>query len=761
MILAIYRPPSYKINEFLHFLDEKMNSLNNRRCLIIGDINIDLLNKDIACERLKDIFISNDFYLCNLTYSTRYAKNSQSLLDHIALNSEYNDINLDIIENSLSDHAIQILNLTNNKIQNIGKVLAQHKIINRINYNLLINQLNMLINRNNDSFTASELYDSILDAYESSIYCKKIKLNTNSKPWFNNKIYNLIKQRDFYFHRKKKFPNNNYIVNAYNHYNNLTKKSIKEAKKRYFNEKLTNVNNKNIWKTLKLILYNREENVKPTINKIKNNNNEIISKDSDICEYANNYFINIGSKLASKIPTSDNIYHNKLQQTSMIRFPTNELEVKNIIKDLNNNKASGLDNISVKMIKVPINEISALMTMLINKSFETGLVPDRIKIAKVTPVFKNGDKENISNYRPISVLPVLSKIIEKIMNIRLQNFFNDNSLLCSNQYGFRKNSDTETAVLDIISGIQIKLYKNYKCGIISLDLCKAFDTVNHKILLDKLHDLGIRGVTHKWLKNYLSNRFQFVHLNSSKSSLKNINCGVPQGSVLAPTLFLVYINSISDLDLRGSIKLFADDTTIFYSGRDLEIIRQNMTHDLYIIADWLKYNKLSLNFSKSKFMYICKESIQPQPSISLFNSQINYSKCIKFLGLYIDEHLTWNMHITNVKHKISPVVGILCKLKHYVSIKYLKLIYFSFIYSHLQYLTSIWSTACNKELSPLKVLQNKSIKNIYNLPYLEPTINLYKPKQLLDIECIYKFKICCYIFSVINKKKTLEYKFYS
>ena len=224
-----------------------------------------------------------------------------------------------------------------------------------------------------------------------------------------------------------------------------------------------------------------------------------------ICQY----FINVGAELASNIPISNNIYPNRLQQNSVILSPTDEVEIKNIIGNLNKSKASGYDNITVNMVKLSKNEISVLLTILINKSFESGIVPSQSKIAKVTPIFKNGDKEIISNYRPISVLPILSKIIEKVVNLRIQNFLINHHLLYANQYGFRKASDTETAVLDTISEIKMQIDKNYKCGIISLNLCKAFDTVNHKILLGKIHDLGVRGIVHTWFANYLSNKFQY------------------------------------------------------------------------------------------------------------------------------------------------------------------------------------------------------------------------------------------------------------
>ena len=350
--------------------------------------------------------------------------------------------------------------------------------------------------------------------------------------------------------------------------------------------------------------------------------------------------------------------------------------------------------------------------------------------------------------------------MEKIMNHRLLNFLSKSRFFYPNQYGFRKNSNTETAVLDIISDIQIELDKNNICGIISLDLCKAFDTVNHRLLLNKMHDIGIRGNAYNWFKDYLTNRYQFVHTNNQQSSYKKNICGVPQGSVLAPSLFLIYINSICSLKLKGILRLFADDTTLFFYGKDPSEIRKNMLHDLKIIYDWLKFNKLSLNISKSSFMYISKQTIKNKKDpIILDGKEIKYNNCIKFLGIHIDENLSWNLHITKIKEKIISYIGIISKLRHYLPLKYLKSIYFSFIYSHLQYLASVWATACDSHLNQLKVLQNKAIKFMFKLPYLEPTINLYTPRNLLDIANLYKYKICCYIFCVIHKTRHSNIKF--
>lgn len=345
----------------------------------------------------------------------------------------------------------------------------------------------------------------------------------------------MINRRDYYFQRKKQYPNNEYVKNIYDKCNKLVKQNIKKFKKKYFENSFAD--RRNIWRTINFALYNKYDN-KKIENKSIIINNSKITNTTEICEHFNSFFVSIGQELANKIPQSQNKYYEKLNINSMILYPTNELEIRSIISKLNTKKSSGYDNISVNMIQKSAYKLSTILKVLINKSFVTGQVPNNSKIAKIIPIFKNGNKELVNNYRPISILPVLSKVIEKVMNQRLTNFLEQSDFFYPNQYGFRKNSNCETAVLDIVSDIQINLDKQNVCGIISLDLCKAFDTVDHKILLNKMYDIGIRGNAYHWFENYLSNRYQFVYSNNYQSSYKKIICGVPQGSVLAPNSIL-------------------------------------------------------------------------------------------------------------------------------------------------------------------------------------------------------------------------------
>lgn len=752
IIIAIYRPPSLNANEFLDFLDEKINSVIgfNYKCILIGDMNIDLLNNNLNCDRIKDLYNSNNFKLCNLQYPTRHSNNNNSLLDHIAINFD-NKINLYVISNYLSDHDIQLVDIDMKK-NRIPNKKAANKFIQKINYELLQVNLNNLEEDINDNSNANDIYNSIINSYANCTYKKKIKIK-NDKPWFNENLYHLIKQRDYYFQRKKIHPNNKYIKKIYDDYSKLVKQNVRRAKINYFRNTFDNLNHRNIWRSINFAISNRHEEKSNEV-KTLNINNKTISDSKEICEHFNNFFVNIGKDLASKIPISNKNYTEKMYKDSMTLIPTDKYEIMNVIDNLNTKKSCGFDNISINMIKKSKRNICNILELLINNSFQTGIIPDKTKIAKITPIFKNGNKEHVTNYRPISVLPIISKIMEKIMNKRLLNFLQKSKFFYPNQYGFRKNSNSETAVVDITSDIQLQLDKKQNCGIISLDLCKAFDTVNHEILLKKMYDIGIRGNSYNWFKNYLTNRYQFVSINNHSSSYKKIICGVPQGSVLAPSLFLIYINSICSLRLKGTIKLFADDTTIFYYGKNFDDIRNNMVNDLEIIWDWLKFNKLSINISKSSFMFISKQNIKlNKDPIMLDGQKIIYCNYIKFLGLYIDENLTWKIHINKVKEKIVPYVGIISKIRHYLPLKQLKLVYFSFIYSHLQYLVSVWGTAPNTHLNQLRTLQNKAIKFMYKLSYLEPTINLYVPNNLLDINNLYKYRICIYIFSIIHKEK--------
>src|ERR1700733_1416209 len=359
----------------------------------------------------------------------------------------------------------------------------------------------------------------------------------------------------------------------------------------------------------------------------------------------NEYFIEIGSKLAANISPTGTSFMDYLKNPMQFSIgieltsPDELLSIANNLKLTNN---EGVDKINPKIAGCSIEPILAPLPALINCSLCTGVVPDCLKLAKVIPVFKTGDKKQIGNYRPISVLPYFSKCFEKVMYTRLMSFITAKHILFDGQFGFRKGFSTYMAVLEMCDKISEARDNNMFSIGVFFDLSKAFDTVNHEILLKKLEYYGIRGMGLIWLENYLKNRSQYVLYNGSSSHILAINCGVPQGSILGPLLFLLYIN---DIHLTSSILqfiMFADDTNVFMSDNLLPTLIRNMNEELAKVEIWFKANKLSLNLNKTNYiLFTSKKKMsfvhEHEFSISIDNQCINRVTSAKFLGVYIRE----------------------------------------------------------------------------------------------------------------------------
>ena len=265
--------------------------------------------------------------------------------------------------------------------------------------------------------------------------------------------------------------------------------------------------------------------------------------------------------------------------------------------------SQGFDNISTKLLKSTIDEILIPLTHIINLSMQNGTVPEKMKIAKIIPIYKSGEKDLFNNYRPISLLPALSKIMEKIVANRLVNYFNRYDLFYKHQYGFRKKHSTIHPIIHFLNHIanQKDISSKNITAAIFLDLSKAFDTISHKILLEKLEYYGIRGNANNWFRSYLQNRKQFLEIYDIKSEYADITCGVPQGSILGPILFLIYINDIGNSS-KLNLLSFADDTTLYQSGDNYLTLMQNLNSEINSTFKWLCANRLSLNIKKTKYM---------------------------------------------------------------------------------------------------------------------------------------------------------------
>ena len=517
---------------------------------------------------------------------------------------------------------------------------------------------------------------------------------------------------------------------------------------------MKNVNDSTrVWSGIKQIIHFKPPISQRTV-KITANNG-VMTDPHMIANAFNNYFANIGKELASSIPL---VYKSPIEYlkdslcNSFYIFPTTADEIEVEISKLKSSKSTGPFSIPVTILKLLKNVISRPLETLFNASFLTGVVPDKFKLANVIPVYKKGSQTSLSNYRPISLLSVFNKLLEKLMCSRLLKFLEKNNIFFDNQFGFRRGHSTEHAILSIVDKIQRAIDdKEFSCGIF-LDFGKAFDTINHDILLEKLELYGIRGIARTWFISYLANRQQTVSVNNVTSTPVNISCGVPQGSVLGPILFLLYINDFHSCSDFFDF-LFADDTNLFSKHKSLSSLEALINVELINVNSWLCANKLSLNVDKSSFVVFHPPQRKIIPSFNLTINGIHLKRdfCIKYLGVLIDSNLSWKSQVDSIVKKIKRSIGILSKLRYYVNITILINLYYSLIYPFLTYGILSWGNAYTTTLQPLYILQKKAMRIITFSNFDQHSTPLFRLLNIIKSYDLVTLYISVFMFKFHNR----------
>ena len=438
--------------------------------------------------------------------------------------------------------------------------------------------------------------------------------------------------------------------------------------------------------------------------------------------------MNIASFLVNKLPSPPNIFTTNstllrnfystknVIPNSFVLNSVSEQFVYNELSHLNINKSPGNDEIPARFLKDASSEIKGVVTYLVNLSIYKNEFPDELKFAIVKPLYKKNKKTNVENYRPVSILCILSKILERAVHNQLEKYLTTNQILYSHQSGFRREHSTDTCLINLMDYINNSISEGDYVGMVLLDLQKAFDTVNHSILCEKLKIMGVGNID--WFISYLENRKQIVNVNSTNSSQGLVTCGVPQGSILGPLLFLCYINDMP-ISVNCKLLLYADDSALLVRGKNPSHIAQILSNNLKSCSHWLIDNKLSLHLGKTEsILFGSKKKLREvhEFEVKCDDNIIKNVKSVKYLGLILDENLSGESLVNNILKKSSGRLKFLYRYSDILDKKARKTLCSALIQCNFDYASSSWYTGLSKGLKQkLQIMQNKTVRFILNL----------------------------------------------
>ena len=595
-------------------------------------------------------------------------------------------------------------------------------------------------------------FTSLYDKY-FPVLTKEIKKKTLLKPWVSETLVKRIKMRD----KLAKLSNKGRIDREiFTQYRNSLNSQLRNAKTSYFQYEFSKCEG-NIKKTWEIINHNIRKNRKSNNISLQVNNKEI-SKESVPNEFIE-YFSNIASLLVSDIAPSNynaSYYLKNKNPNTFFMAPILSNEIEKCITSL---KSSGSAfSISSAVLENVKGIISDALAHIFNLCIEQGYFPCELKVGRITPIHKKGNKNLVINYRPVCNLSPFSKIFERIIYDRMLEYLNRFNIISSTQYGFRKEMGTETALIDFTNFIHTGLTKKHHVGAIFMDLSKAFDVMDHKILEIKLEHYGFRGKFLEFIMSFLRERKYFVHVNGLASETKTVDIGVPQGSTLGPLLFLIFINDMKNCSEFLKFIQFADDTTTMYSSNDIDQLNEILGTETNKVVKWLNANKLIINLGKTKCMLFSNKRNNPQLKILLDDKYLDVETETTFLGVLIDNKLTWRAHINHISSKISKSIAILRMFRQSFPKEILRKIYMSLIFSHINYCNLIWGSANVISLNPLIRLQKKAIRLVNNSNYTDHTAPIFKSMKILTVHQIFKLNCLSFIYNCIRTDKFPTFK---
>ena len=733
----LYIGVCYRTNRITKCFDYLENTLSKLRSdcdfIVLGDFNVCLIKSKgklvNSYRQLLNFFSSKQL----IKEPTRITETSASLLDHIFTNNTEKIYQSGVLNKGISDHLIvycsrKVLRgqigkhktIKIRSLKNYSPIEFLSKLRN-VDWTNVTNCTN--VNEAWDNF--KKIFFEVLDEVAP---IKIVRIKNRTEPWMTSTILDLIRERDKFLCESNKNRNDKKLRSKFNSLRNKVQREIRKAKANFFKDKIeeNKDNPKNLWKQFKSLGYSSKSTNKSKI--ILDIENNLCFDPKENSNHMNNYFLTVASKLVDKLPTApgifsttSNLFKNYYYKKNVIpnNFILNNVSESFInaeLSRLNPKKSYGIDGLQSKFIKDAASEIKGPITFIVNLSISSNIVPNEFKYARIKPLYKKGNRNLPENYRPVSILTVISKVLEKAIFVQFEKYLKVNDLLYSHQSGFRKKHSTDTCLINLLDYLRTNISEGKYVGMVLLDLQKAFDTVDHNILCEKLRQMGVGSIER--FKSYLDLRQQLVNIDGINSEPGTVSCGVPQGSLLGPLLFLCYVNDMP-ISIKCKLLLYADDSAILVPGTDPNIIARVLSNELSNANKWLIDNKLSLHLGKTESILFGTE--KKLASVNNFHVQcdnisVTSVKNVTYLGLSLENNLSSNSIVSNIIKKASSRLKFLYRYKDILNENSRKILCNALIQCHFDYCCSAWYTSTGKTLkNKLQVMQNKMIRFILNL----------------------------------------------
>lgn len=767
---VIYRPPKMNINEYLKELKKwlKIKEVKQKDIILIGDVNINTLEDNNITQSYLELLAENKIINTirkPTRVETRKGRITRTCIDHVNLRTK-NKFTSGIIEEKIADHYFIYTKISESKINDANE-LVEMEIFNQEKLNEMIMEYNWdtLINENQD---CEELYNKFVHIYnellKKAVKTIKIKKKYVGNSWITEELRRLIKLKNEKWKNVKRNPNNVGILNEYKEIRNQITNKITQAKKKEYREKFYAAKGdmKKTWKEINIIRNKKRSDIETTILKnFKISHSEIYTTSNKFNEKFKSDIEDLKKnkeEMKTKIQYNTNNYTNPNETFKINKI--NENELHKIIQEININKGPGYDNIRPKDIKINFLYLKRIIIQIINGIIEDKKIPQNMKISTVVPIYKKGKKNDFGNYRAIGILSCIEKILEKHMNNQLTKYVEKNKILNDSQHGFRQKKSTITLLNKYTEDINKSLDLNKYCLTLSIDLKRAYDTIDHNKMIDVLINMGMENNTKELFIDFFKNRKQRVKIGKTQYSNEiDINCGLVQGGIISPMLFNLYVNDINNIGLETNILQYADDTILYMISNDLNEAYRKIQKDFNMIIIWLNQKDIFINKEKTisilfqnpmitRFRPLNTNKIKIHENKCIDMNQIQNCNCksitcensIKYLGIYFESNLNWKSQTEFLTKKLNSILYQMKYIENIIPLNTKVLIYKTLCESIIRYGIESYGMTSEENLKPLKSIHKRILKStLYPLTSRDKRKELMIKYKILNLSNLYKY----------------------